>query len=226
MVYKVKMEDVVLTGLLLIIGIGLTIFSLQGSENFKIEARYLKAHSWSVFGWVEKGQVIAVDLKPSRSWTQITPGEEVFDVGLNFTISCEGVGSVNITCYYEVYLSSDLTTFIFSPKNVSLCSSSSSGFLDVSKSGPVNGFLAIGFVNVSGNYTLTLSSESVEAWFPSLSGTPDAPNSLTLAVYNVNVDYSYLFLLPVGLGLLGLGVYMLVSGVRRAEGHRRVKRHR
>ena len=202
-----KVGDAVLIILLLIVGVGLISMSFQPFENIKTRTSRPKYHSWSVSGWVEKGQVIAIDLKASSRWGTIRPGEEmeVFDARLNFTILCEGVGNVNVTCYYEVFLFPNEPTPVLSPKNVSIYSSSAD-FLDFRKSGPVDGFLAIGLVKVSGNFTLILDSETV--WENFLS--TDAPARLTLVVYDVITGYPYLLFLPVGLSLLGIGAYMLI----------------
>ncbi|MEM2702772.1 MAG: hypothetical protein QXR45_06395 [Candidatus Bathyarchaeia archaeon] len=213
-------ENLVLFFIFLVIGIGVAFFSLHPVENLKKSRSYVSSHSWSVSGQVERGQVVALDVKASRGWGTITSWREVeqFDACLNFTLLCDD-GSVNVTCYYTVYIILNDPTPMLSPKNVSV-SGSSVDFLDFGKSGVVDGFLAIGCADFSGNLTVILSGESVWENFLSV----DAPAKLTLATYNVMVEYRYIFLLPVAFFFFALSFHVGRSEIRRRKRIRRVRK--
>lgn len=200
-----KVSDAVsLSVLLLIVGLGLTAFSFQSFENINIKRSYSSTNSWDAAGYAEEGDVIAIDLKASNEWSKIISGEEteIFTADMNITVFSSNGENVSLVCYYEVYLE-PLQTPIFSPLNVSYGETIQNDFLDINYSGPIGGYLRLGRVNVAGNITVVVSSQSV--WENFLSTY--APRKLTLAIYEFSVVRSYFFLLPIGL------IFVVSSGV-------------
>ncbi|MBX5329136.1 MAG: hypothetical protein QHH18_04685 [Candidatus Bathyarchaeota archaeon] len=188
-----------LSVLLLVIGLGLTVFSSQSFENVNIKKSYNSANVWNVTGYVEEDDVIAIDLKASNEWSKIISGEEteIFPVDINITVFSSNGENASLICHYEVYLE-PLQTPILSPLNVSSGETVQNRFLDIKYSGPAGGYLRLGRVNVAGNITVVVSSQSV--WENFLSTY--APRKLTLAVCEFSVVRPYLFLLPLSLILV------------------------
>ncbi|MCL6578906.1 MAG: hypothetical protein K6T73_05895 [Candidatus Bathyarchaeota archaeon] len=209
-----------LSVLLVIVGLGFIAFSVQVFESRSIKKSYSSSNVWTVTGYVEKGDVIAIDLKASYEWGTIIAGEEVeiFPAEINITVVSSNGESVNLTCRYEVFLEQQQTP-ILSPQNVSLSEASRDGFLDVNVSGPLNGFLKLGRIDVSDNLTIVVSQQSV--WENFLSTA--APKKLTLSTYEIQVERPYIFLLPAGLVFVVSSVFVFLFRVRRRVSRRRVR---
>lgn len=217
-----KVSDALLLSVLLVVvGLGLTAFSLQSSENIRIKRSYSSANEWYVVGYVKDGDIIAIDLKASNDWGKIISGEEaeIFPVDMNVTVSFSNGENVSLICYYEVYLLA-FQSPILSPLNVSFGGTIGNGFLDVGYSGPLGGYLRLGRVNVAGNITVVVSSESV--WENFLSNA--APKKLTLAVCEFNVVRPYVFVLPFGLIFVVSGCVVFWFNVRRRRFQKRIGR--
>ncbi|MEM2105274.1 MAG: hypothetical protein QXV21_02230 [Candidatus Bathyarchaeia archaeon] len=217
-----KVSDAVfLSVLLLIVGLGLTAFSFQSFENINIKRSYNSANAWDVTGYAEEGDVIAIDLKASNEWSKIIPGEEteIFSVDMNITVFSSNGENASLICYYEVYLE-PLQTPILSPLNVSSGETIPHGFLNINYSGPTGGYLRLGRVNVAGNITVVISSQSV--WENFLSTY--APRKLTLAVCEFSIVRPYFFLLPIGLIFVVSSCVVFWFKVRRRRLRKRTGR--